>query len=117
MRDHARPGRSLRPARLLPALLALLLAGPLALEPPVAAAQEAGVVGGPYERLVIRGATLIDGTGAPPVGPVDIVVEGDRIVEIRRVGNPLTGPRPEGRAGRVGRSPSGVQLDKQARPG
>jgi len=31
---------------------------------------------GPYDRLVIRGATLIDGTGAPPRGPVDIVIEG-----------------------------------------
>ena len=29
---------------------------------------------GPYERLVIRGAILIDGTGAPPYGPVDIVI-------------------------------------------
>ena len=43
---------------------------------------------GPYERLVLRGATLIDGTGAPPIGPVDIVVEGDRIVQIRNVGYP-----------------------------
>jgi hypothetical protein len=31
---------------------------------------------GPFERLIIRGATLIDGTGAPPVGPMDIVIEG-----------------------------------------
>jgi hypothetical protein len=29
---------------------------------------------GPFERLIIRGATLIDGTGAPPIGPVDIVI-------------------------------------------
>ena len=43
---------------------------------------------GPYERLVLRGSTLIDGTGAPPIGPVDIVVENDRIVEIRTVGYP-----------------------------
>src|SRR4051794_15103247 len=27
---------------------------------------------GPYRKLVIRGVTLIDGTGAPPRGPVDI---------------------------------------------
>lgn len=44
--------------------------------------------GGPYERLVIRGATILDGTGAPPQGPVDIVIEGDRIAEIRSVGYP-----------------------------
>jgi len=43
---------------------------------------------GPYERLVIRGATVIDGTGAPPNGPVDIVIENDRIVEVRTVGYP-----------------------------
>lgn len=43
---------------------------------------------GPFERLVIRGATLIDGTGAPPVCPVDIVIEGDRIAGISRVGAP-----------------------------
>lgn len=41
---------------------------------------------GPYERLVIRGVTIIDGTGAPPRGPYDIVIEGDTIVEIRSVG-------------------------------
>ena len=43
---------------------------------------------GPYNRLVLRGGTLIDGTGSPPVGPVDIVVENDRITEIRSVGYP-----------------------------
>jgi len=43
---------------------------------------------GPFERLVIRGATMIDGTGAPPIGPVDIVVENNRIKEIRSVGFP-----------------------------
>ncbi len=41
---------------------------------------------GPYDRLVIRGATLIDGTGAPPFGPVDIVVEGNRIADIKTGG-------------------------------
>jgi len=43
---------------------------------------------GPFDRLVIRGAIMIEGSGAPPRGPVDIVVENDRIVEIRGVGNP-----------------------------
>ena len=43
---------------------------------------------GPYDRLVIRGATVIDGTGAPPRGPVDIVVAQDRITEIPSVGYP-----------------------------
>lgn len=43
---------------------------------------------GPYERLVIRGATVIDGAGAPPTGPIDIVVEGGRITGISFVGVP-----------------------------
>lgn len=38
--------------------------------------------------MIIRGATLINGTGAPPIGPVDIVVEKNRIVQIRNVGVP-----------------------------
>src|SRR5205085_2266214 len=52
---------------------------------------------GPFQRLIIRGATLIDGTGAPPVGPVDIVIEGNRIKEIRSVGYPKMAIRAEGR--------------------
>jgi imidazolonepropionase len=43
---------------------------------------------GPYNRLVIRGATVIDGTGAPPIGPMDIVIEKDRITEVKTVGFP-----------------------------
>ncbi len=43
---------------------------------------------GPFRRMVLRGATVIDGTGAPPWGPVDIVVEGGRIVQIKGVGTP-----------------------------
>ena len=38
---------------------------------------------GPFERLVIRGVTMIDGTGAPPLGPVDLVIENNRIREFR----------------------------------
>ena len=37
---------------------------------------------GPFERLVIRNATLIDGTGAPAGGPVDIIIEGNRIAAV-----------------------------------
>jgi hypothetical protein len=43
---------------------------------------------GPYTQLIIRGVTLINGTGAPPLGPVDVVVEQNRIVQIRSLGNP-----------------------------
>lgn len=53
---------------------------------------------GPYERLILRGGILVDGTGAPPVGPVDIVIQGDRIADIRSVG------------------PPGVEIDDERRP-
>nr|WP_291482960.1 amidohydrolase family protein [Cyclonatronum sp.] len=43
---------------------------------------------GPFTRLIIRGGTLISGTGAPPTGPVDIVIEGNRIANIVNVGYP-----------------------------
>lgn len=52
---------------------------------------------GPFPTLVIRGVTLIDGTGSPPLGPVDIVIKGNRIAEIKVAGTPglpLKGNRP-----------------------
>src|SRR5688572_7154397 len=42
----------------------------------------------PWTQLIIRGVTLINGTGAPPIGPVDIVVEKNRIKQISVVGSP-----------------------------
>ncbi len=72
---------------------AAALAAALAVMAGVAAALPEGVAArhdgqGPYDRLVIRGATMIDGSGAPPFGPVDIVVEGNRIAAIKAVGAP-----------------------------
>ncbi|TLP82830.1 amidohydrolase family protein [Maribacter sp. ACAM166] len=43
---------------------------------------------GPYDRLIIRGVTMIDGTGGPARGPVDIVVEKNKIVDVVSVGIP-----------------------------
>ncbi|MEM1322408.1 MAG: amidohydrolase family protein [Bacteroidota bacterium] len=43
---------------------------------------------GPWPQLIIRGVTLINGNGAPPRGPVDIVVEGNVIKQIKVVGYP-----------------------------
>lgn len=43
---------------------------------------------GQYERLVLRGGFVIDGTGAPAYGPADIVIENDRITQIQVVGTP-----------------------------
>jgi imidazolonepropionase-like amidohydrolase len=43
---------------------------------------------GPFNQLIIRGVTLINGDGSPPRGPVDIVVENNKIVAIEVVGFP-----------------------------
>ena len=43
---------------------------------------------GPFPHLILRGATLIDGTGAPAIGPVDIVIEKNRITAIEAAGVP-----------------------------
>ena len=73
-------------------------------EPPVTPAPDRGDQGeGPFDRLIIRGATIIDGTGAPPVSPVDIVVEGNRIVEVRVVGAPGVPINEAGRPGNATR--------------
>ncbi|HLK04312.1 MAG TPA: amidohydrolase family protein [Candidatus Acidoferrum sp.] len=37
---------------------------------------------GPYGTMVIRGATIIDGSGAPAFGPADIFVQGNRITRV-----------------------------------
>ena len=52
---------------------------------------------GPFKRLILRGVTLIDGTGAPPIGPVDIVIEKNRIAAVAPVGSPGVAPDPEER--------------------
>ncbi|MFW6159518.1 MAG: amidohydrolase family protein [Acidobacteriota bacterium] len=43
---------------------------------------------GPFEKLIIRGAILIDGDGSPPYGPVDIIIEKNRITRVVPVGYP-----------------------------
>ncbi|HEX6084960.1 MAG TPA: amidohydrolase family protein [Thermoanaerobaculia bacterium] len=73
------------------ALLLLALTLPLAAQEAVqrhAPDRRAGEGEGPFKRLIIRGATVIDGTGAPPIGPMDIVIEGNKIAEVRGVGFP-----------------------------
>lgn len=52
---------------------------------------------GQYERLVLRGGYIIDGTGAPAYGPADVVIENDRITQIKVVGTPGRPIDPEGR--------------------
>jgi len=43
---------------------------------------------GPFDRLIIRGVIMVDGTGSPPLGPVDIVVEENKIASIQSLGTP-----------------------------
>lgn len=35
-----------------------------------------------YDRIVVRNATVVDGNGTPAIGPFDIVIEGNRIVDM-----------------------------------
>ncbi len=90
--DLSRPTFLRAPARCLAPLVAVLLAivlpGASAAQMEPTTPRGAAEGDGPHERLILRGATVIDGTGAPPMGPVDIVIEGDRIVQIRAVGFP-----------------------------
>lgn len=57
---------------------------PRSIEPAPARAEGEG----PFGRLILRGLTVIDGTGAPPFGPVDLIIEKDRITRITPVGVP-----------------------------
>lgn len=63
---------------------------------------------GPFTQLIIRGAILINGTGSPPIGPVDIVIEQNRIVAIETVGSPGVTPSAEDRPKL---QPNGHELD------
>jgi len=48
---------------------------------------------GPFERLILRDVIIVNGEGAPPVGPMDILIKGNRIAQIRSLG--LKKPVPE----------------------
>src|SRR5438445_10108520 len=65
---------------------------------------------GPFQRLISRGATIIDGTGAPPMGPVDIVIEGNRIREVKSVGFPKLPIKPDERPKNATREIDGTNL-------
>jgi imidazolonepropionase-like amidohydrolase len=64
-------------------------------EPAAVEARNEGA--GPYKRLILRGAYMVDGTGAPAQGPVDIVIENDRITDVRVVGTPNIAINPDNR--------------------
>ena len=57
---------------------------------------------GPFNKLILRGATFINGAGAPARGPVDIVIERNKITQIVDVGHPgvpIVKQRPKAEAG------------------
>src|SRR5262245_27380069 len=53
-----------------------------------APARRAGEGLGPFKSLLIRGVMVIDGTGAPPYGPMNVFVENNRILRITSAGTP-----------------------------
>jgi len=63
---------------------------------------------GPHSQLIIRGVTLINGDGAPPQGPIDIVVRNNRIDKVQVVGYPGV-PVTEDRRPKL--EPGGKELD------
>jgi len=65
---------------------------------------------GPYDRLVIRGITVIDGTGAAPQGPMDVVVEKNRIVDVVSVGVPHVPIKDKGRPAKGTREIDGTGM-------
>lgn len=85
---------------LLTSLLSLSAAAKPGESAPVRADNEGQ---GPYQRLILRGVTLISGVGAPARGPMDIVIENDRITRMVSVGNPgvpiISQSRPQAKPG------------------
>lgn len=63
---------------------------------------------GPHSQLIIRGVMLINGNGAPPQGPIDIVVEDNIIKKIQVVGYPGVAIK---ESGRPKLRPGGKELD------
>jgi hypothetical protein len=53
---------------------------------------------GPFDTLILQGLTVINSTGAPPIGPIDIVIVKNKIFRLSQVGYP------------------GVPIDEKRRP-
>lgn len=76
-------------------ILSLALSISVLAAPPKAPERQQG--DGPYKRLILRNGYMVNGEGAPAQGPVDIIIENDRIKQIIVVGNPGVPIKPEGR--------------------
>lgn len=61
--------------------------------PPVLAATSRNRGAGPWKRMILRGANVIDGTGAPPIGPTDVVVENGVITQMKKIGGTRSNPK------------------------
>ncbi|WP_235902889.1 amidohydrolase family protein [Sandarakinorhabdus oryzae] len=70
------------------AIAVALLAGSASAQMKPTPPRDTALAAGPYETLVIRGATIIPGNGGPPYGPADIIINGGRITDIRSAGTP-----------------------------
>ena len=73
-------------AGLCPVLLACAWAMPVAAAIAPGTARDQGE--GPFAQLILREVILVDGTGSPPYGPVDISIRGGRIDRIRAATGP-----------------------------
>jgi cytosine/adenosine deaminase-related metal-dependent hydrolase len=62
--------------------VAVICSFALAALPRCVRAQSQPESAGPYDNLIIRGAILIDGTGAPAKGPVDIIIKKNVIQDV-----------------------------------
>ncbi len=71
----------MKPLKIISIVLSLLAIGIGV--PAAAAAESRGVEHGRrYDRLVIRNVLVIDGKGTPMRGPLDVIVEGDKIASV-----------------------------------
>ncbi len=64
---------------------------------------------GPYQRLLLRGVIVVNGEGAPPVGPMDVLIEGNKISQMRNLG--IVTPVPESARIPVGEGDRVLELD------
>ncbi len=74
---------------LFPLLLLLAAPNALAAARSVTAAPARAEGEGPYSQLILRNVSVIDGTGAPANGPMDVVIAGNRIVKLVPLGDPV----------------------------
>ncbi|MCK7592341.1 amidohydrolase family protein [Pseudomarimonas salicorniae] len=66
-------------------LAVLIAAGSAAAAIPPAPDRDEGE--GPFGQLILRDVSVVNGTGAPAFGPVDIVIEGNTIRRVQAVGD------------------------------